>query len=87
LVAKALHDHEFRKRLLANPTEVYAESLGHKIPDGVEIRVVEETPTIFYLVLPFLPSIDGTTRTTILAVAERELTHREPCWGLGDGLE
>lgn len=87
LVVRALRDRVFRERLLADPTATYAEALNWQIPEGVEIRVIQETPATFCVVLPFLPMDLPVSSKTVVAVAKRELTHREPCWGLGDGLE
>jgi hypothetical protein len=87
LVAAALSDEAFRRRLIAEPTATYAAALGHPIPDGVEVRVVTEGPSVFYLVLPFLPGDREVDEETRLGVARHVLTHREPCWGLGDGLD
>lgn len=87
LAAKALRDSEFRRRLVAEPTETYSAELGRKIPDGVRIKVVEDTENTFYVAIPFLPSDLKVTEEQLEAVAKRELTHRNPCWGVGDGLE
>jgi hypothetical protein len=40
---------------MANPKAVIARELGVPIPASVEIRVVEETPSSAYLVLPAAP--------------------------------
>jgi hypothetical protein len=54
VVAKAWLDPSFKKRLLANPTEVLR-SEGIEVPAGVEIRVLEHTPDIRYFELPVKP--------------------------------
>jgi hypothetical protein len=54
LVAEAWRDPAFKQRLLANPTAVFAER-GIDVPDGVEIRVVENTDQATYFVLPRQP--------------------------------
>lgn len=87
LIAKALKDREFRKRLVTTPKETYEAELGRSIPPEAEIRVVEERGNVFYVVLPFLPEDGEFTDEQIAAVARRELTHREPCWGVGDPVE
>jgi hypothetical protein len=87
LAAKALRDPEFRRRLVANPTETYAAELNHKIPDGVRVKIVEDSENTFYVTIPFLPADLKVTEEQLEAVARRELTHRNPCWGVGDGLE
>jgi hypothetical protein len=40
---------------LANPKAVIQREFGLAVPASVEIRVVEETPTSAYLVLPAAP--------------------------------
>ncbi len=52
LIARAWQDGEFKQRLIADPNGTIAEATGRPIPPGVEIRVMEETPTTLYLVLP-----------------------------------
>lgn len=87
LVAKALRDPEFRRRLVADPTRTYAAELGRRIPDAARIKVVEETENTFCVAIPFLPPGLKITDEQLEAVARRELTHRNPCWGVGDGLD
>ena len=89
LVSKALKDEDFRHRLLANPTQVYGEELrkakpGHAIPEGVEIKIAEETEDVFYVVLPSVPPAMHLDDEALRRVARHERTHRNPCWGLGD---
>ena len=56
LVERATRDQGFRQELLRDPRGVIERELGVQIPPGVEIRVVEETPTTSYLVLPPPPA-------------------------------
>jgi hypothetical protein len=55
LIERASRDQAFRQELMANPKAVIARELGVPIPASVEIRVVEETPSSAYLVLPAAP--------------------------------
>jgi hypothetical protein len=60
LVARALRDEAFARELRANPRGTIERELGRlqpgaKLPEHVEIRVVEESPTTMYLVLPARP--------------------------------
>jgi hypothetical protein len=53
LVQRSMEDEEFRQRLLADPkAAVEQEMVGAQLPEGVEVRVVEETKDTIYLVLP-----------------------------------
>lgn len=92
LTARALKDPNFRRRLMENPTAVYGEALrdampGRDIPEGVEIRIAEETENVFYVVLPCIPATMHLSDETLDRVARHEQTHRNPCWGLGDAPE
>jgi hypothetical protein len=51
IVEKASSDVQFKNRLLAEPKKVLAEE-GVAIPDGVDVNVVESTPTKVWLILP-----------------------------------
>ena len=59
LVERASRDPAFRQELLANPKAVITREYGLAIPASVEVRVVEETPTMGYLVLPPVPTRAG----------------------------
>ncbi len=52
VVMRAFKDDAFRKRLLADPRRAVAEVLGKDFPAGIDIKVVQESPTTVYLVLP-----------------------------------
>lgn len=51
LVERALVEPSFRKRLLAEP-ETFLRELGLPVGEGVKVRVFDEEPGTFYLVLP-----------------------------------
>jgi hypothetical protein len=55
LIVLAWKDEEFRKRLLQDPKKVFAEQIGSDLPSDLKIKVLEETPDQFYLVLPQNP--------------------------------
>ncbi|MFZ5643686.1 MAG: NHLP leader peptide family RiPP precursor [Bacillota bacterium] len=54
IVKKAQTDKEFKNALLANPKEALAK-LGSEFPAEVEVKVIEESAKVVYLVLPFNP--------------------------------
>lgn len=56
IVAKAWNDERFKQRLIADPIGVLREE-GIDIPDGVEVRVVENSERVFYLSLPPRPEM------------------------------
>ena len=52
VIERSLRDPEFRQELMSNPRDVMEREFGMRIPEGVEIKVIEETPEKVYLVLP-----------------------------------
>jgi hypothetical protein len=54
-VALAWTDEAFHAKLLANPREALAE-IGHIVPAGVRINVVEDGPEDVYFVIPRKPA-------------------------------
>jgi Nitrile hydratase, alpha chain len=52
LIKRSLEDEEFRQSLLADPKGTMEHELGSRLPESVEVRVVEESAEIIYLVLP-----------------------------------
>ncbi len=54
IIAKSWADDGFKQRLLKDPAAVLKEE-GVHIPQGLDLRVVENTDSVFYLVLPKPP--------------------------------
>ena len=52
LIERSLKEESFRQRLLADPKGAIEQELGAPVPEGLEVRVVEETQDTIYLVLP-----------------------------------
>ena len=52
VMARAWADEDFKAELLANPTAVLRDN-GLAIPDGLEVRLFENTESVVYL--PMLP--------------------------------
>ena len=52
LINKSLQDGDFRQKLLDDPKGTLEQELGTRLPDEVEVRVVEESADAIYLVLP-----------------------------------
>ncbi len=59
LIEKAWKDEEFKASLTSNPEETIKKELNIKIPDGINIKVLEETEEEVYLVLPQDPVKTG----------------------------
>jgi len=56
IIQRSLEDDAFRQRLLEDPKAAIEQELGTRLPAGVEIRAVEETPETVHLVLPGRPT-------------------------------
>ena len=56
IVAKAWADPSFKERLLATPAEVLAEH-GITLPEGAQIKILQDTDTEKHFVLPSAPTI------------------------------
>ena len=54
IIKKAQSDKEFKKALVDNPKEALGQ-LGVQLPEDVEVKVVEESARVVYLVLPVNP--------------------------------
>jgi hypothetical protein len=52
LIEKSLEDESLRQRLLADPKGALEDELGTRLPENIEVRIVEETADTIYLVLP-----------------------------------
>jgi Nitrile hydratase, alpha chain len=52
LINRSLEDEDFRQRLLEDPKAAVEQELGSGLPEGVEVRAVEESADTIYLVLP-----------------------------------
>ena len=52
IVQRSVEDEDFRQRLFDDSKGAVEQELGRRLPEGVEVRVVEETPDTIYLVLP-----------------------------------
>src|SRR5439155_26137757 len=55
IIAKAWSDETFKKRLLAEPAAAL-KAEGIALPEGVSVRAVENTATMFHFVLPPKPT-------------------------------
>jgi hypothetical protein len=51
VVERAWHDEGFKKRLLSNPAAVLKEE-GIEPPQGVQVKLVENTQNVIHLTLP-----------------------------------
>ena len=52
----ASNNADYRKALLDNPKDLLAKQMQQDLPDGLDVKVVEETAETFYLVAPHVPA-------------------------------
>jgi len=52
LIERSFQDDAFRQRLLDDPRAAIEQELGSRLPESIEVRVVEESADTIYLVLP-----------------------------------
>ena len=52
LINRNLEDEGFRQRLLDDPKGTIEQELGSRMPESIEVRLVEESADTIYLVLP-----------------------------------
>lgn len=64
LIAKAWSDESFKERLQTDSRAVL-EAEGISIPQGADVKVLEQTDTQFYIIIPKLPV--GMSHTDLLA--------------------
>lgn len=55
IISRAWADAAFKQRLLADATTVFKEE-GLPVPDGIEVKVVENSDSIHHLVIPQQPA-------------------------------
>jgi hypothetical protein len=52
IIEKAMKDESFRKQLLEEPKIILERELRMRIPDSLNVKVMEEDAQTFYIVLP-----------------------------------
>ena len=58
IVARAWRDEAFKQELIANPKKVLSDA-GMTVDEGVEVQIIEDTPSTRHLVFPVAPSGAG----------------------------
>jgi hypothetical protein len=58
VIAKAWSDESFKEDFLSKPRTVL-EAHGIQVPPDLEVKVVEQTDKLMYIVLPFKPDAEG----------------------------
>jgi len=68
IIVKAWNDEEHKQRLLKDATAVLREE-GIDVPDGLEVRMVENTPEICHIVIPARPAMIELTEEQLAEAA------------------
>lgn len=55
VIAKAWADPSFKERLIHSPSDVLAEH-GIKLPEGAQVKILQDTETEKHFVLPSAPT-------------------------------
>jgi hypothetical protein len=83
IVQRSMDDEEFRQRLLEDPKGTADREVGIRLPEGIEVRVVEERTDTIYLVLPSSSLVGGEggelSDQELEAVAGGQASWDEPC--------
>lgn len=86
VVLKAWTDVKFKNDLIKHPKKIIEESTKARFAEEVEIRVLEETSDILYMVIPYLPDTfeesDQMARESLnlnLFVGSHRFTHFTTC--------
>jgi hypothetical protein len=69
LIEKAMKDTSFRQKLVDNPKEVIEAEFGRKIPESIQVNVLEEDAQTVYLILP-----KDSSRNSEMELTEAELS-------------
>lgn len=80
IIAKAWADEAFKQRLLADATTVLTEE-GIAIPQGMTVKAVENTDTIFHLVIPPKTATAQLDISQLASIAGGSYCPREPTPG------
>ncbi len=83
-IARAWADEAYKAKLLADPHSALAEA-GVEIPEGVTVKIVENTADIVHLVLPAMPANAGELSADELdKVAGGVFNHMGTAYGFPD---
>jgi hypothetical protein len=73
IIEQAWQDPAFKKKLLSDPKEAAAQS-GLRLPESMQVKVWEDTPTVNHLVLPLNPAESELSDADLEAVAGGSLS-------------
>jgi hypothetical protein len=85
IIAKALKDDGYREELLANPKHAIQQEFGKELPLGLEVRVVEESANVVYLVLPPKPVVELSDADLQVELSDADLQAVAGGFGIASG--
>ncbi len=77
VVTRALQDDAFRERLVADPAATLAAE-GVALPEGVTVKVIEDTESVRHLVLPAAARALADEELDWVAAAEKVVLRIDP---------
>ena len=83
LFAACWKDDALKGRFMADPKGVLKEH-GLSVPDGIDVKVVENADDCVHITLPAMPADHGDLSDAELGHAAGGLTHQHPAWFKGD---
>ncbi len=72
VITRALQDESFKQQLLSGSVAAKAaieQEIGQKLPQDLQVKVIEETANVSYVVLPKMPSTDELSEDELETVA------------------
>jgi hypothetical protein len=67
VIARAWQDEEFRRLLVSEPRKAIEQVYGRALPKGLDVRVIEEAPAAFHMILPANPGASQELSSEALA--------------------
>ncbi|MEQ8170101.1 MAG: NHLP leader peptide family RiPP precursor [Candidatus Eremiobacterota bacterium] len=71
ILARVLKDEDFKKALIENPAEILSKEYDIKLPEGLTLKILEDTPEIKHVVLPCIepPALEELSEEVIDKIA------------------
>ena len=71
IISRSWEDEKFKRELLKNTKKVLKKEFGIKIPDNIEIKILEENANTLYFIIPENP--DNLSEENVLTDEELEV--------------
>ncbi len=71
ILARVLKDEDFKKALIENPGETLSKEYDIKLPEGLTLKILEDTPEVKHVVLPYMepPALEELSEEVIDNIA------------------